>query len=142
VIDEVLNIIGETVIGVSCYIIGEPSDLVSEYGISQDDLVAYVCPLHDADLVRFYDHFEECEGVREVDGVSRETIAKACLAVMDVDGIRGHLLLVNNLGLVVYPHDDIGFGFIATNAESRAFGVNLLSHFLSDEEWRGKISTR
>ena len=61
----------------------------------------------------------------------------ALLTMID-DGIDGHCFFVfNELGLIAYPHDDIGFGFIrfkrAENCYENIFlqNVSLISGFES-----------
>lgn len=53
----------------------------------------------------------------------RSVLEKALYTVMKIDGVEGHLFLrVPQMNLFIYPHEDIGFGFIESgyNREIRS----------------------
>lgn len=132
--------LGEVTVVLSCYTIGGNAALQQDYEVPEADIVDIIDPLRAADLVRTYQDYREAEPLRRVLKVAEDKVEKVCLAMMDVDGVRGHLFLVSGHGIIVYPHDDIGFGFLSVSEASKEAGRDILSRFLADGLWQGRLA--
>ena len=140
-IGELLGDLGEVDIWTSCYTIGGDAGLEENHGVARDDINAVVAPLREIGFIKTCDNYREEGPLRKFVGLSDEVANKTCLAMMDVDGIKGHLFLYKRLsGLLAYPHEDIGFGFIAGGIDSRNEGLRILSGFLSRKRWGGRCA--
>lgn len=111
---EVLAQLDPTSAGTWVHFFGPEQTLVDEYEVDELDWTQLVRPLVDAGVVRVYEHFREVEGIRDVSRADPRLWKQTCVAVMDVSGLKGHIFLADRHGLVAYPHEDLGFGFIAT----------------------------
>ena len=62
-----------------------------------------------------------------------DLIKKTFFSIMFIDGIRGHCFaILEEKRLIVYPHEDIGFGFIAFGANRRSISEYIRNSFNSE----------
>lgn len=128
----------------SLYVDSNLSALREEYNIPDDYFVVYIEPLIDAGAINVVNHedlkskYEWDEYIKKTDSLdkhfvvlnnqNKELLKKIFFSVMFIDGIKGHCFaIIENKELIVYPHEDIGFGFVS-------FGKNKVSikHYIKE----------
>lgn len=68
-----------------------------------------------------------------VENIEFEVLKKTIFSVMSVDGLIGHLFLIlKKEKLIIYPHDDVGFGFIFFGENRLEISEFLLKSFSDD----------
>lgn len=67
--------------------------------------------------------------VHELESADSELLKNLFIILLGAGGVRGHCFLVSEyLQLVVYPHDDTGFGVIAFGERGTKLGIEFLKH--------------
>ena len=123
----------------ACHFFGTLKKFQTDYEVEQLDVDNIIVPLINADIVRIYKHYKQCEKVRELPLVDFSTKHKLCLAIMEI-GVKGHLFFLNKkTNLIIYPHEDVGFGFIGASLDSIKCGENILGSLLEKDCWKGRV---
>lgn len=101
---------------------GTVYDLESIYGYTASDVEKYISPAVGSGLI--------CAGSDSNEIISRnffygDTIFSnaigCCYSLMALGGLDGHFFIVDHeRGLIVYPHDDTGFGLFSLNEKNSA----------------------
>ncbi len=107
------------------FIVGNDFELKNDYGFGDRELREHVYPLAAESILTRVDTTQYCAnrldgyGLLEIPRINERIIRTVFSAVMSVDGIRGHCFcVVPDHDLILYPHDDSGFGFISTSREA------------------------
>ncbi len=106
------------------FVIGGDADLREQYDLNDDDFRDFIHPLIARGAIQRKDHFDEWHpGVGSgsfsvFEEPSSELLRKVFFGMMAVDGIQGHCFgVIPHLGLVIYPHEETGFGFICVDED-------------------------
>ncbi len=108
------------------FVIGSDADLREQYDLNDDDFRDFVYPLIARGAVQRKDDIDIDEYCQKVSSrsfsvfeePSFELLRKVFFGMMAVGGIRGHCFgVIPHLRLVIYPHEEIGFGFICVDED-------------------------
>lgn len=115
--------------------------LTKEYDITEEQIKTYIKPLINERVIYSlnydelgYDYNSEEYG-RKLDIISKKFtvvkkndtnfLNKIFFSVMFISGIKGHCFaVIEEKKLIVYPHDDIGFGFISFGNETEKMNTS------------------
>lgn len=128
------------------FVVGDDANLKAEYDLGDRELVDHIRALASKDLLTRKGRSEDCwpllegEHLSERQGIPIPVLRTLFGAVMSVDGIRGHCFGVAlDRGLIVYAHDDSGFGFISTSKmpmHRKSLQSNIVTQFGDTNEFR------
>ena len=104
----------------SLFVVGDDAHLREEYELDDYELDEYIHPLISKGIVHRKTHLDDCvpyldgEKLSVHEGLTKTTMRRVVIGVMAVGGLRGHCFFIaEKHGLIYYPHDDTGFGFIS-----------------------------
>jgi len=75
----------------------------------EDDAV--LSDLYQRQLISFYECYKDVPRPCKISGISVPELANLLRAFININGVKGHCLISLNESLVIYPHDDVGFGY-------------------------------
>ena len=116
-------------------------ELRRKYRLSEREVEEYLSPLLTTGVLRTHEHFSEVGAPVLMNDLDVDQRERLLVCLMDVDGVEGHVLvhLVAH-DLLVYPHDDVGFGFISGSRRGESFAKGFVSR-LPTERGRSIEST-
>lgn len=117
------------------HIFGCLEKVVKKFVLPAQDVEAYLSPLLAHGWLRAYDHYSHVPAPAILGDGDPDLVTKACIALMDIDGLKGHFFLHQD-DIVFYPHEEVGFGAIALNDSARGKAKGLLQGLADDKAWR------
>lgn len=100
----------------------KPETQISNFGYSLVDINKYIDPLIDYGIIQVDQPNSSQEKEFVIKEISEDNIIyldKVLYVIMGLGGVYGHLFLFfEKLGLIIYPHDDIGYGLISSSIEN------------------------